>query len=59
MLNNPPSLGGPTHVFPQDYGYNLAVVYLVWIGVVLALYPACKWFSAVKQKNKAVLLSYI
>ena len=59
MLNNPPSLGGPARVFPQDYGYSLAVVYLVWIAVVLALYPVCKWFSAVKQKQRSVLLSYL
>jgi hypothetical protein len=48
MLNNPPSPAGPAQVFPQDYGYDLAVVYLIWIGVVVALYPACKWFSGVK-----------
>jgi uncharacterized membrane protein len=58
MLNNPPSLAGPTQLFPRDYGYSLAVVYFVWIGVVMALYPACRWFSAIKQKNKSVLLSY-
>jgi uncharacterized membrane protein len=59
MLNNPPSLAGPAQLFPVDYGYNLAIVYLVWIGVVVALYPLCKWFSAVKQKKNSVLLSYL
>jgi uncharacterized membrane protein len=59
MLNNPPSLDGPSQVFPQDYGYNLAIVYLVWIGVVLALYPVCRWFAAVKQRNKSMLLGYL
>jgi len=59
MLNNPPSLGGPAQVFPQNYGYSLAVVYLVWTGVVLALYPVCKLFSAVRQKNRSILLSYL
>jgi uncharacterized membrane protein len=59
MLNNPPSLGGPAQLFPRDYGYSLAVVYLVWISVVLALYPVCKWFSVVKQRHKSALLSYL
>ena len=59
MLRNPPSLfRGSTDGFPADYGYSLAVVYLIWIGVVLALYPACKWFAALKQRNKSVVLSY-
>jgi hypothetical protein len=58
MLNNPPSLAGPAHLFPPGYGYSLAVVYVIWMGVVVTLYPVCKWFSRVKQKNKSVLLSY-
>jgi len=57
MLNNPPSLWGPARLFPPDYGYKLVVAYLVWLGVVLALYAPCKWFSAVKQKNTSALLS--
>ena len=58
MLKNPPALGGPTQGFPPDYGYSLAVTYLVWIGVILVLYPACKWFAALKQRNRSVVLSY-
>jgi uncharacterized membrane protein len=59
MLNNPPSLWGPARLFPPDYGYSLVVVYLVWVGVLLALYPPCKWFSTIKQKSTSVLLSYL
>jgi hypothetical protein len=44
---------------PEDYGYNLGVVYLVWIGVVLALYPLCRWFANVKRRRKDAWLSYI
>jgi hypothetical protein len=58
MLHNPPSLLGPTQGFPNDYGYNLAIVYVIWIGVVVGLYPACRWFAAVKQRNRSVILSY-
>lgn len=44
---------------PVDYGYNLPVVYLVWIGVVIALYPVCRWFANVKRRRKDAWLSYI
>jgi uncharacterized membrane protein len=44
---------------PSDYGVNLAVAYLVWVGVVLALYPLCLWFAGVKQRHRSVWLSYL
>jgi hypothetical protein len=44
---------------PEDYGYGLGVVYLVWIGVVLALYPICRWFAGVKRRRRDAWLSYI
>jgi hypothetical protein len=28
------------------------VVYLVWVGVVVALYPLCAWFNKVKSNNR-------
>jgi uncharacterized membrane protein len=59
LLNAPPSLFGPTQGFPADYGYDLGVVYLIWLGVVIALYPACNWFAALKRRNRAVVLSYL
>ena len=34
------------------YGVNLAIVYLVWISIVLLLYPLCKKFSDYKLKHK-------
>jgi uncharacterized membrane protein len=34
------------------YGYPLYVVYLVWIGVVIALYPFSKWYMEYKARNK-------
>jgi hypothetical protein len=45
--------------FPADYGYPLWVVYLVWIGVVLLLYPLCWWFAALKRRHKSAWLSYL
>ncbi|HCS20914.1 MAG TPA: hypothetical protein DIW47_10220 [Bacteroidetes bacterium] len=35
-----------------SYGYSLPVVYLVWIGVVLLLYPLSYWYMKYKAKNK-------
>jgi uncharacterized membrane protein len=34
------------------YGFSLAVVYLVWIGVVVALYPLCKSYDGYKLAHK-------
>jgi uncharacterized membrane protein len=34
------------------YGFSLGVVYIVWIGVVVALYPLCKWYDRYKQTHK-------
>ena len=58
LFRNPPSLLGPTAGFPADYGYNLAVVYAVWLAVVITLYPACRWLAALKQKHRSAVLSY-
>jgi uncharacterized membrane protein len=44
---------------PENYGYGLPVVYLVWLAVVLALYPVCLWFSRLKQRRREVWLSYL
>ena len=44
---------------PDGWGYGLPVVYLVWAGVVLALYPACRWFAGVKARRREVWLSYL
>jgi uncharacterized membrane protein len=40
-------------------GYSLSTAYLVWIGVVLALYPLCRWYSRYKQTHKQWWLSYV
>lgn len=33
-------------------GYGLAVVYVIWLAVVLALYPICKWYDKYKTNHK-------
>ena len=37
----------------QGYGFNLAVVYGVWIGVIAILYPLCRWFDRYKRQHRA------
>lgn len=43
---------------PPDYGVSLPMVYLIWIGVVLVLYPPCRWFAGVKRRRREAWLSY-
>jgi uncharacterized membrane protein len=45
--------------YPPDYGYNLLGVYLVWLAVMAALYPACRWFAALKRRSGRWWLSYL
>lgn len=36
----------------KGYGFSLSIVYLVWIAIVLFLYPFCKWYDRYKQNHK-------
>lgn len=36
----------------KGYGFSLWVVYAVWIGIILFLYPFCKKFDVYKQSHK-------
>ena len=36
---------------PAGYGLNLFGVYAVWLCVVVALYPPCRWFAALKRER--------
>jgi uncharacterized membrane protein len=43
---------------PPGWGYTLPVVYLVWVCVMLTLYPLCRWFAGVRQRRSDAWLSY-
>ena len=43
---------------PPGWGFSLPIVYLVWIFVVIALYPLCSWFAGLKQRRHDAWLSY-
>ncbi|MEO6719287.1 MAG: heparan-alpha-glucosaminide N-acetyltransferase domain-containing protein [Ferruginibacter sp.] len=34
------------------YGFSLLGTYLVWLFIVVMLYPICKWYDKYKQNNK-------
>ena len=59
MFQPVPSMGGPLQSFPDGFGYDLWVAYAVWIAVVVLLYPICRWFAAVKARNRSPWLSYL
>lgn len=44
----------------KGYGFNLLTVYIIWVAVVIALYPLCKWYDAYKRGHREKQwLSYI
>jgi uncharacterized membrane protein len=54
-----PSMGGPRELYPAQFGYDLWVAYVVWIGIVLALYPVCRWFAGIKATRPNWWLRYL
>lgn len=54
-----PTLAQYPFTVPPGWGYPLPVVYAVWIGVVVALYPVCRWFAGVKQRHHDAWLGYL
>ena len=47
--------------FPQPPGWPLSLgwVYVIWIGVVAALWPFCRWYSSLKERRRDWWLSYL
>jgi len=51
-------------LLPKDpvaagWGFGLPVVYRAWLGIVVALYPACRRFAAIKARRRGGWLSYL
>jgi hypothetical protein len=44
---------------PQQWGFPLPVVYLAWALALATLYPACRWFAALKRRRDDWWLSYL
>lgn len=51
--------GVPFKFVVPGEGLRLWQVYLVWMGVVLLLYPLCRWYGKYKAKSKAWWVSYV
>jgi uncharacterized membrane protein len=58
VFSAPPALGDPKG-YPDGFGYSLGAVYLCWIGVVVAMYPLCRWFGTLKRRRSDWWLSYL
>jgi uncharacterized membrane protein len=54
-----PSLGQFPITVPPDWGFALPGVYAAWLAVVLAMYPLCRWYAALKQRRTDWWLSYL
>jgi uncharacterized membrane protein len=44
---------------PEGYGVSLPMVYLIWIAVLVILYPVCRWYADYKRRSRSVWLSYL
>jgi uncharacterized membrane protein len=44
---------------PAAYGLSLAGIYAVWLAVVVALYPLCRWFAGLKRWRTEWWWSYL
>jgi uncharacterized membrane protein len=50
----------PFYFLVPGEGFGLPVVYLVWIAVVVALYPLCRWYDRYKTRHpEKWWLSYV
>ena len=47
------------HLLAWQRTGSLAIVYMIWIAVVVALYPVCRWFANLKQRSQNPLFSYL
>ncbi len=44
---------------PDNYGYDLHHVYVLWIIMLIILYPLCNWFTNYKSKHKYWWLNFL
>jgi uncharacterized membrane protein len=43
----------------DQWGFDLGVVYAIWIAYIVALYPLCRWFEGVKARRRDWWLGYL
>ena len=49
----------PFYFRPVQFGYPLWAVYVIWAGVILLLYPLCRWYDRYKSTHHYWMLSYL
>jgi len=49
----------PILFLPNDMGFNLFGVYMVWLLVIFILYFPCRWYSNYKRTHQQWWLSYL
>jgi uncharacterized membrane protein len=59
MFQPVPSMGAPVQSFPVDFGYQLWITYVMWLLVVVALYPVCRWYANLKAESRSKWLAYL
>jgi uncharacterized membrane protein len=55
-------ISDPKSIFlfrPVSFGFNLWIVYLIWLFVIAALYYPCRWFGMYKKTHTQWWLSYL
>ena len=57
-VNQIVDMNSPFLFRPQTKGFNLWVVYGIWLAVVVILYPLCKWYKRYKATHNQWWLSY-
>lgn len=53
-----PDLGHFPITEPPGWPLSLPPVYAIWIGIVAALYPLCRWYSGIRARSANRWLSY-
>ena len=46
-------------LFKAGCGFNLLVVHVMWLAILIALFPASRWFAEVKRRRREWWLSYL
>ena len=54
-----PDIGHFPFSAPPGWNLGLPMVYLLWVVVVVALYPLCRWYARLRQRHRAWWLSYL
>lgn len=55
FANHPMGSGRP----PEGYSWGLGLLYLVWLGVVVLLYLASRWYANLKVRRRAAWMAYL